>query len=210
MSEPATVMEREEIRYEIQGRRLAVVSFALSDPRESPPAVSAELINLSQGGVRLSATAALPLGKSIRIRLRVEELALEFYVAAEVCWSRPEGDGTHLVGCRFTPGIPSAMLGRLACGGMIDRRVTARSKDAVQMRLTTEQGDSEKTVVLQNHSPGGFCILVRRPIEPETRLFLTRKGDRQPLLTGRARWQLQASREYLIGCVTEEAGTVRP
>ena len=80
-------------------------------------------------GARLSVPVELPLSRSLRLHLAIEEFALMFYLRAEVCWSAPRDQGGWEIGCCLNPGIPSTLFAVLAKGGRLDRRHVARYKD---------------------------------------------------------------------------------
>jgi hypothetical protein len=140
------------------------------------------------------------LKKSLRVQLSVPELALEFYVSAAACWSKPCEKTGWQIGCVFDPEMPPGVLQRLAENGRIERRLGPRYKEPLRLEARYVSSGRKATVSLENYSEGGLCFSARLPSEPgeDIQLYLEKSEDL--LTTGRIQWQLKCDGGYLLGC----------
>src|SRR5262245_231256 len=97
-----------------------------SDDGRTEQIVTATVLNLSTGGAKLAVPLALKADKAFRLRLVVDQLGLNMYLSAKVCWSAPDGTDACVIGCRLSPNIPDGILQHIAGGGRLDRRDESR------------------------------------------------------------------------------------
>ena len=191
---------RGDLRYEIVGRQIASVTLDPEDVREEPAVFQARLLNLSRKGAKFSVPVEFPLQKTLRIKLSVDDLALSLFVAAEVCWSEPDGNGGHHVGCSLNPSIPPGVFDRFAVDGRLDRRGSGRYTDTLGLRAIRKLSRKGEVVTLRNYSRGGFCMLSRRPAQPGERIEISVDERGRLSIAAKTQWQVNLEKQYLIGC----------
>jgi hypothetical protein len=198
---------RDGVRYEFAEAQMVSISLDEDDHRSEPQQISAYLLNLSPRGAKLAVPSSLPQGKTFRLKLTVQQFAMDFFVAAKVCWTASEGESGCVMGCQFDPGIPGGLLGRLASEGALDRRGSDRDKARCSLMIAREGAPATKTekVMLQNYSAGGFCIEAWRPLA---------LGERFQIVSARpdanvaavTHWQIKQSGMFTVGCGYGEDG----
>lgn len=189
---------REVVRFAFAEAQM--VSITLDHGRNSEPQqISACLLNLSPQGAKLAVPAQLPPGKTFRLRLTVPQLAMDFFVAAKVCWSANEGESGSVIGCHFNPGIPAGFLGSLASNGNLDRRGSNRENAHCKLLIVQEGATAKEKVILQNYSEGGFCLDAWRPIALGDKFWIV--TDRpEAAVEAVVHWQIKHSGVYTLGC----------
>ena len=192
--------ERRDVRYEINGGQRALLTVFPEDYRCEPQVLTAQLLNLSQNGARLSVPVELPLSRSLRLHLAIEEFALMFYLRAEVCWSAPRDQGGWEIGCCLNPGIPSTLFAVLAKGGRLDRRHAARYKDGRKLLAIREIDGEKHEVTLRDYSGGGFCALAQHAGTPGERIHIFVDGPERRMIVAKIQWQMTLDDRYLLGC----------
>src|SRR5262245_15612436 len=157
---------RESIRFEFA--EVQTVAITLEGHRCKPRLISACLLNLSSHGAKLAVPDHLPEGMAFKLKLSVQQFALEFYVSAKVCWTACEGENGSVIGCQFNPSLPAGLLNHLAEGGKLDRRSSDRERSTSAIKIVRElaKAGAQEKVALQNYSAGGFCIEARQPLSP--------------------------------------------
>jgi hypothetical protein len=178
---------------------LASVTLEPKNVREKERVFQARLLNLSQQGVKLSVPQQLPLSETLRLRFTVQEFAMEFHVLARVCWSRQDAGGRWQAGCALNPGIPPALLKRMAAGGRLDRRGAARYDDSLELQVRRELDGGDEVAVLRNYSEGGFCIFVSQPAKPGELMHVRLDEPQLLVIVAQTQWQLKVSDGYLLG-----------
>ena len=191
---------RGSVRYEIAGGQTVTVTLDPEDHREQPQVFPARLLSLSQNGARLSVPLKLPISNTLRLKFSIDEFALEFYVSADVCWSKPDGESGWQVGCAFSPGLPARLFDRLAAGGRLDRRNAVRHEKILGLRALKGLGSRRELVTLRNYSRGGFCVSASRPARPGERIHFCLEESKRLLLAATTEWQLKQGDCYLLGC----------
>jgi hypothetical protein len=198
-----TVTERADVRYELVGNQTVTVTADGEDYRAEPQTVTAQLLNLSTSGAKLSLPLDLPRDRSMRIKLTLEEFGLTIYVSGVVCWSA-KSDGAEqscIVGCRLNPNIPVSILEHVAQTGRLDRRDEDRrpTKFGVEvvrrrtLRSITEPAD------LRNYASGGVCLATAQPAELGER-FGVRLGASGVKVDVIVRWTMNQGDVFLAGC----------
>jgi len=208
MPASAVCSTREAVRFEF--KEALMVTITLDDDRreEMPESLPACLLNLSPHGAKLVVPKPLPLGRNFRLRLTIEQFAMEFYVGAKVCWTASEGESGSVMGCQFKPGIPDKLLAHFAADGNLDRRSSDREKTKWTLGMARQgtKGRGKEKVTLQNYSTGGFCMEANSALALGERFRLT--SDRRDWnVEAVVHWQLKKSGMYLHGCgYAEESG----
>jgi hypothetical protein len=162
------------------------------------------LVNLSQNGARLVVDQEIPLNGTVRIKLALPELGLEFYVGGAVCWIQPadQQQTGWIMGCSLRPGVPQRLLSRMAQGGVVERRFEPRSGQKVPVRVHTVNPAAEFAATLHNYSRGGFCLETENMVDPgqELELHLTHSTGARDVIGGTLRWALHVDNAWLAGC----------
>lgn len=205
-----SVTERTDVRYELIGNQVVTVTIEADDHRAEPTTVSAQLLNLSTSGAKLSVPLDLPRDRAIRIKLTLDEFGLTIYVSGTVCWSAKAdaADRSCLVGCRLSPNIPVSILEHVAQTGRLDRREEDRrpAKYAVDilrrrgLRTVAEPAD------LRNYASGGVCLATSQPAALGER-FNIRLGASSTKVEVIVRWQMNQDDACLIGCEYVDAAS---
>jgi len=167
--------------------------------REEERVYHAKLVDLSKNGAKLSSELEIPTGDSVRLKLSIDDLGIEFYVDGKVCWSKSEDDGLSLFGCSLGAGLPEGLFDRLATGGQIDRRFDSRFDEEIEVSAFWDIGGTKVPVTLRNYSLGGLCVLAKHPIVAGQRVHLCVEEPENWIIVASAQWQLEVSDGYLIG-----------
>ncbi len=195
-----TMLERKP-RYTIRdGQTATVVLERVSQPDHSP--VTANLIDLSESGAKLSTASCFPIGEIVELKLSVEQLDSEFLGAAEICWTRPGKEEDWLVACSFRPQIPKHLLDTLVACGLLQQRESERRYVSLPITIRWELGEGTDSARLQDYSDGGFCIVTREPVETGRRLSMECEAFNGEQLEVRAKvqWTFRTPKLHLAGC----------
>jgi len=188
-----------EVRYQLPNAPVVRVMPEDDELSDACEVHHARLLDLSRHGAKISGSTEIPTGNSIRLRLTIEELGLEFYVTGAVCWCKPSDDASWLLGCSLQPGFPHGLLDRLADRGHVDRRFDARFQEEVSLSAFWELGGARVPVTLRNYSQGGFCVHSSRPSVPGKRLHL--KINQSQVIISTVQWELEVGGGYMLGCI---------
>ncbi len=186
-----------DIRFVLTEPISAVVTVESEDHRLDDEHYAAELVDLSQSGVKLNVPQEIRSDRLIRLKVTIKELGMEFYVAGSVCWCRPSLDGAWLVGCSLRPGFPPRLLERLAAFGHSDQRGGEQGLSGAELLVCSEDGEDWEPAQVQKFARGGVCILSDRTRNLGERLSFK---INQLRLSSRVQWQLSVGENYVIGC----------
>jgi hypothetical protein len=194
--------QREELRFELVGRRFVTLTIEPDDHRAERLTGTAQLLNLSSNGARLSVPFELPKSKSMRIKLEVDDLGLSIYMAAEVCWQALSDSQENTIGCRLSPQIPPSILKHVTEGSQPDRRDEERLPSIHRVVLDGGLGPTQMHAhaELRNYAAGGLCLEAAAPAELGQQLRL-QVGSAATEVRVVVRWHLQKGVRHLIGCV---------
>jgi hypothetical protein len=193
---------RKSTRFEFAAGQTVSIALEPDSHRGKPRVVSACLLDLSSHGAKLAVSIPLPKNKSLRVKLTLEQLAMEFYVSAKVCWTAHEDETGSVIGCQFCPRLPDELLGHFAAGSLRNQRKRDRKKCGATIKILREQSAycEVETAILQNHSAGGFCIETKQPAVPGEKLLIVSESAEQAVTIAVIHWQLQRQDKYLQGC----------
>lgn len=82
-------------RLESDDRLFTQVVLSADDPDLVGTTLSCTAINLSVGGIQFRTNAPVPTGSLLDLWVDVSTRPGKFFLAGEVRWSRPMGNGTH-------------------------------------------------------------------------------------------------------------------
>jgi PilZ domain-containing protein len=192
---------RDTARLEFADIPTVSITLDAAQDRFKPRVIWASLINLSSQGAKLALPIILPQNKEFRLRLTIDQFALQFYVSAKVCWTAVGGEDGSVIGCRFRPSLPNGLLDHLAAGGTLDRRDSPRGKVKSTIRIVRQRRPARSELAnLQNFSTGGFCIETTRPATPGELFRVLPEAAENTAFDAVIRWQLQQGKRYLLGC----------
>ncbi len=189
-------LERQE-RFAVSAGKPAVLTFELADQTGRADCVPATLVDLSAGGAKLSVEGPVPMDQPARLKISIEDLGLDFEVAADVCWTRNDEEGRCHVGCTVDPPLPSSFFRGLTSDAQPDRRYDPRSESSCNVSACWELGDDVVPVTVLNYSDGGFCAFCDRETVTGKRLHLCLD---KIVIIAKTQWQLAVLDGYLVGC----------
>lgn len=171
------------------------------DESRDPATLSAEPMDVSEGGIKLRVKAPLEFEEPIRLQLRSDDGRLDLTLSCRVSWLRKDGKDSWLLGCNFVPQLPTDALELMFATGMIERRRFRR--DAVSGRAIAkwELLPGAFGVRTVDISEAGFCILCPKPGQTGQRMLLSHgSGNSTITLQAKAQWCAKLERVYLVGC----------
>ena len=190
-----------EPRYQLCDGQVASVVLQRAEGCD-PRSVSAQLLDISRNGVKLSVPICLPFEEEVDMRIEIPDLALNLEISATVRWVRPAGDVTWLLGCVFNRELSDRGIAKLTSGMCLDRRRSLRREIMLKATVHWELQSDGTSVVLQNLSAGGFCMTASNAGEVGQRLLLhLEKADgHDATVQAQIEWRLKVNKGYLVGC----------
>ena len=125
-----TLLSR-EVRYQIVNAETIEVGVD-RDSAGGCTKLEAELMDISQGGIRLRSEVPIAVGDSLTITISFKGLKVvsnPLIVCARVYWTTPVRMGRFCVGCSIKPTIPQELLENLAAAGILERRCDGRQEN---------------------------------------------------------------------------------
>jgi c-di-GMP-binding flagellar brake protein YcgR len=162
----------------------------------------AELIDISHGGVKLSAASCPAIREAVLLRLVLPEIDLDLQVDARVCWSRPGPGELWYLGCALQPSLPDRVLTDLAINGFLQRRRDPRRQVDLGAQMRCEGVPEAVDVRIVDFSSGGLRIRSPQEAEMGQRLLLQLEDgpDATDSFLAKAAWQLRREDGYELGC----------
>lgn len=176
---------------------------------QSPQVISADLLDLSPGGAKLSTRSAVSFQESVILKLENILASQQLCIESQVQWIRRGPPGTWILGCSFDRSLAADQFESLSAVSFVERRRSRRKANATHGTVDWELGERDIPVELQNLSKGGFCIKAPRAGKTAGRLHLAVNAGAQGRCRVRAtaRWQLPHDNSYLIGCEFVDAAS---
>lgn len=164
--------------------------------------IDADLVDISQGGVRLLCERHAAKGNTLTIEILPDDSTTSLAVRARVCWTTLAPKGGHWLGCSVEPRIPKNLLEQLAAGGILERRHDARRKVRISLPGRWELLPEELEVTLLNLSAGGVCLSLPKGGKPGDRIRLTLSDDlhRPTYVILTVCWQVTTDAGHIVGC----------
>jgi hypothetical protein len=164
--------------------------------------LDAELVDISQGGIRLRSKTSLAEKDSLILTIVPKGSSKSFSAHAQVCWTTIAPKGRYWIGCSIEPRIPLTLLEHLAASGILERRQDSRKDVSLTLSACWALDPTEFKVSVLNISHGGICLSIAQDGKPGDRIRLTLKGEIQKpeyvLMT--VCWQVDTDEGYIIGC----------
>jgi hypothetical protein len=189
-----------QLRYVLQEDHFVTVTLESDRVRLDNSIYRGRLIDLSENGAKLELPKPVAVDDSLRIKLAIDDLGVELYVMADVCWSEPVAEDTWQLGCKLQPAIPKKLFDCLADRGSLDRRSVPRLDETVELNGFWELEMQSVPVFLQNYSRGGFRVLTQHPGKPGQRLHLSLGKNGKHIVVANVRWRMNLDAGYLVGC----------
>jgi hypothetical protein len=166
-----------------------------------PQTLTAEPMDVSEGGIKLRVSTALAFEEPIQLQLGSHDGRLDLTLSCRVSWLRQEDDGAWYLGCNFTPQLPPDALEAMFATGMIERRRFRRDSVSGKAVAKWELLPGAFGVRAVDISEAGFCILCPKPGQTGQRMLLSHgTGDSTITLQAKAQWCAKLERVYLVGC----------
>jgi hypothetical protein len=161
-----------------------------------------ELVDISQGGVRLRSENLVRKGESLTLTLSPKGFPTSLSARAKVCWTTLAPKGSHWLGCSIEPRIPQSLLDHLASTNILDRRHDARHEVSIALSASWELDPTAFDVKILNISRGGLCLLISQDGHLGDRIRLTLPGDnhKPTYILTTVCWQAGTKDGYLVGC----------
>jgi hypothetical protein len=192
---------RKEERYRLRGSKAVRVEIE-TDTGDESRTLDAELLDISEGGVRLRSKTPVAMRDSLTINIMPAGFSKSLSARAKVCWTTLAPKGSHWLGCSIEPRIPPSVLEHLATGGVLERRHDSRRDVSMTLAACWELDPTRLEALVSNLSPGGACLAVAKPGNPGDRIRLTLPGDNQKptYIFMTACWQIDTDDGFIVGC----------
>src|SRR5262245_62043482 len=131
-----------EARYRVANAELIDLGVKLHGGEERSE-LKAELVDISQGGVRLRSDIHVPEQALLTITVRFKGVEEPLVVRGRVCNTRLSREGSFNLGCSIQPTIPQVILEFFAGLGMLERRQKNRQETSITVvaRWELDQAD---------------------------------------------------------------------
>ena len=202
-----------EVRYQVANAE-AIDVVVETDSGGECARLEAELIDISQEGVRLRSEA--PIAEEVLLIITVtfkelKGLSKPLIVYGQVCWTTLARKGLFYLGCSIEPAIPQVLLDYLAASGILERRQDVRQETSITLPARWELDQAELSASILNISDGGMCLLISQMGNASDRLRLTLfDEDEEPayvLVT--VRWQIGTEDGHVLGCDFDDRAAYR-
>jgi hypothetical protein len=168
--------------------------------REDGAEVTAEPIDISEGGVKLRVYEPFRFDEVIHFVLGCAEGPMRLRISCRVAWLK-EWEGCWLLGCQFDPKLPAEMLEELFSSGIVERRQFARWPAEGEATARWELQPEPFAAQLYDISEGGFCFRSSTPGQIEKRVRLMFETPDGPVtVQGKGQWFASVHDAYLVGC----------
>ena len=207
MSAQVQTLLNRELRYRVVKARTIDVE-AETDSGGECAKLEAELIDISQGGLRLRSKAPIAAGDLLTITVSFKGLtgvSNPLIIRGQVCRTTPAREGRYL-GCTIEPTIPQVLLENLAASGILERRCDGRQETSITLPAKWECDQTELSASILNISDGGMCLLISKMKNIGNRLRLTLfDEDAEPAyVVITVCWQIATDDGHVLGCKFED------
>ena len=192
-------------RFEVADSGEAIVAITRTDESEQPT-LAADLVDVSQHGVKLRVSVNLRFEESLQLKIEVEGTDLEYAGVASVRHIRagvdPNGNEYWVVGCAIAPALTDEAFAHLATTAGKERRQFRRLPIAAEATVRRQAETEGTPVTLHNLSSGGVCFSSEMQYEIGERVQLTVDGtDGKPRdIETRICWQVDGPDGSIAGC----------
>lgn len=199
-----------EMRYQVVGAKTVDVKVETNSGGKSSQ-LKAELIDMSQGGVRLRSKAPVVAGDVLTIAVAFDGFkgaTKRLTICGHVCWTTPARQGFCYLGCSIEPPIPQVLLDNLAASGILERRSDERQEMSITLPAKWECDQTELSASILNFSDGGMCLLMpqMRNVGDRIRLALFDENQKETYLLTTVCWQIETDDGHVLGCDFEDRG----
>jgi hypothetical protein len=184
----------------VEGKTIRVTLERSGDP--SSEELDALLLDISNGGVKLSVTSCPAIDEAVVLRIMLPDIDLDLRVDAKVCWSRPGNGEMWYLGCALMPALPDHVLTELAINGFLQRRRDPRRPVDLRAHMRCEGAGEPADVQIVDFSSGGLRIRSPQQAETGQRLLLQvgERADAAGSFMAKVAWQLRRDDDYELGC----------
>jgi hypothetical protein len=193
-----------EVRYQVADAKAIDVRVETS-PAGKCAKLKTELIDMSQGGVRLRSKTPLVAGDLLTITVSFKGLngvSKPLIIGGQVCWTTPARNGRCYVGCSIEPAIPQVLLDHLAASRILERRFDERQETSITLPAQWECDPTEVSASILNISDGGMCLLISqmRNVGDRIRLTIFDENDKPAYVHTTVCWQIDTDDGHVLGC----------
>lgn len=188
-------------RFKVADSSEAVVTITRAEENDQQSLV-AELVDVSQHGVKLRVPVNLVFEEALQLEIDVLGTELEYQGVASVRHIRALDDEHWLVGCAIAPPMSDEAFSYLATTAGKERRRYRRLPIDAEATVR-RQAQTEGTIAtLHNLSSGGICFSSDVQYEVDERVQLTIEGtDGEPrVIEVRICWQVDNPDGSIAGC----------
>ena len=163
--------------------------------------LSAELLDVSEGGAKLRLEAPPDVAELIELKLGCVEGPFRITLLCRVVWLRQDSPDSWRVGCEFVPKLPLEVMDELF-DNIIERRQSDRRVVLRDAFAKWELQPELFGVRLVNVSQGGFCVHSLQSGQVGQRIWLSLRPeeDGTTKVLGSVRWCTSLDDGFLIGC----------
>ena len=192
-------------RFEVTSSGEATVTITRTDESEQP-VLTANLVDVSQHGVKLRVPVNLRFEESLQLKIEVDGTDLEYHGVASVRHIRSvmdeSGEEQWVVGCAIAPALTDEAFAHLATTAGKERRQFRRLPIAAEAMVRRQTQSEGTAITLHNLSSGGVCFSSEVRFEIGERVQLTVDGnDGKPrVIETRICWQVDSPDGSIAGC----------
>ena len=188
-------------RFQVEDSSEAVVAITRTDEGNQEP-LTAELVDVSQFGVKLRVPTNLRFEESLQLHIEVIGTEIEYQGVASVRHIRSLDEGHWVVGCAIAPPLTDEAFAHLATTAGKERRQFRRLPIAAEATVRRQAQAGATPAKLHNLSSGGICFSSGEQFEIGERVQLTVDGnDGEPrVIETRICWQVDSPEGSIAGC----------
>ncbi len=188
-------------RFQVENSSEAVVAITRTDKSNQQP-LTAELVDVSQFGVKLRVPTNLRFEESLELHIEVVGTEIEYQGVASVRHIRSLDEGHWVVGCAIAPPLTDEAFAHLATTAGKERRQFRRLPIAAEATVRRQAQAEAAPAKLHNLSSGGICFSSGEQFEIGERVQLTVDGnDGEPrVIETRICWQVDSPEGSIAGC----------
>ena len=150
---------------------------------------TAEVVDISPSGARMTIPAPVKTDQRITLQLSVADAGVDVQIEAVVCWVRLGREYRWLSGILFTESLDVGLLEKLASAGYIEQRSAPRTDILVSAQARRETFVEDLHVEITNLSETGFRFSSPQVMTPGDRVLVDAESEgREVAIPAYVRW----------------------
>ncbi len=188
-------------RFQIADSKEAVVSITRTEEIEHQT-LAAELVDVSQYGVKLRVPVNLRFEEALQLKIGVLDTELEYLGVASVRHIRALDEEHWVVGCAIAPPLSDEAFAHLATTAGTERRRFRRLPIAAEATVRRQAQTEATEATLHNLSSGGICFSSDEQYAVGESIQISVDGtDGEPrVIEARICWQVDSPDGSIAGC----------